>query len=64
MHPGAGATLVPMSDSKRGIRLFRRRNRDDLLERSFVECADCAQPVYVFAETCRGCGHAVELRAG
>ncbi|AHH94341.1 hypothetical protein KALB_968 [Kutzneria albida DSM 43870] len=55
---------MPMSDSKRGIRLFRRRNRDDLLERSFVECADCAQPVYVFAETCRGCGHAVELRAG
>ena len=52
-----------MSKHSKGFHLFRRRDRDDLLERSFVPCVDCAQPVYVFAEQCRGCGHAVDLRA-
>ncbi|MBB5891642.1 hypothetical protein [Kutzneria kofuensis] len=52
-----------MSKHSKGIHLFRRRRRDDLLERSFVSCTGCGQSVYVFAEQCRSCGDAVQVRA-
>lgn len=52
-----------MSKHSKGNHLFRRRRRDDLLERSFVPCGDCGQSVYVFAEQCRACGGSVEVRA-
>ena len=47
------------------LRLFgRRRDRDDLFERSFRSCTGCGEDVYVLAEDCRGCGEYVGLRAG
>ncbi|MFC0433509.1 hypothetical protein [Kutzneria buriramensis] len=52
-----------MSKHSKGIHLFRRRRHDDLLERSFVPCAGCGRSVYVFAEQCRSCGDAVQVRA-
>jgi len=47
-----------------GSRLFGRRGRDDLFERSFRSCGGCGEDVYVLAEDCRECGHALERRAG
>ncbi|WP_158849211.1 hypothetical protein [Saccharothrix deserti] len=44
-------------------RLFRRRPSDDLLERSFRTCPGCSADVHVFADVCRHCGGALELRA-
>jgi hypothetical protein len=41
----------------------RRKERDNLFERSFQTCAGCGGDVYVLAEDCRDCGHAVELVA-
>ena len=52
-----------MSKHSKGISLFRRRRQDDLLERSFVPCGGCSEPVYVFAEQCRSCGDAITVRA-
>lgn len=44
--------------------LFRRRRQsDDLFERSFRSCAGCGEDVYVLAEDCRECGETLELRA-
>lgn len=34
-----------------------------LLERSFRDCDDCGESVYVLAENCRECGADVELLA-
>jgi hypothetical protein len=46
-------------------RLFgRRRQTDDLFERSFRSCTGCGEDVYVLAEGCRECGESVQLRAG
>ena len=46
-------------------RLFgRRRQADDLFERSFRSCSGCGEDVYVLAEDCRECGELVPLRAG
>lgn len=36
---------------------------DALLERSFRECDDCGESVYVLAFSCRECGAEVELLA-
>lgn len=36
---------------------------DGLLARSFNDCDDCGESVYVLAESCRECGAAVELLA-
>ena len=47
-----------------GPRLFGRRRRDDLFERSFRSCGGCGEDVYVLAEDCRECGETLELRAG
>ena len=52
-----------MSKHSKGLYLFRRRRHDDLLERSFVPCGGCSEPVYVFAEQCRSCGDSVQVRA-
>jgi len=41
----------------------RRQERDILFERSFRSCVGCGEDVYVLAEDCRECGHAVELVA-
>lgn len=41
----------------------RRRERDNLYERSFRSCTGCGEDVYVLAIDCRNCGQAVELRA-
>jgi hypothetical protein len=41
----------------------RRRERDNLFERSFRTCAGCGGDVYVFATDCRVCGRVVELVA-
>ena len=41
----------------------RRQEHDSLFERSFRACAGCGTDVYVLAEDCRECGHAVELIA-
>ena len=43
-----------------GLRLFRRRRADDLLQRSLRSCR-CGADVHVFAETCRHCGRTLEL---
>lgn len=37
---------------------------DALLERSFRQCDDCGESVYVLAFSCRECGAEVELLAG
>ncbi|MGQ0838242.1 hypothetical protein [Actinokineospora sp.] len=42
----------------------RRRQPDDLFDRSFRSCRGCGADVYILAEDCRGCGVALELRAG
>jgi hypothetical protein len=39
----------------------RRRERDNLFERSFRTCAGCGEDVYVLAEDCRECGRVLEL---
>jgi hypothetical protein len=44
--------------------LGRRRQSDDLFERSFRSCVGCGADVYVLASDCRGCGRRLELRAG
>ena len=41
----------------------RRRERDNLFERSFRTCDGCGDDVYVLAEGCRGCGAVLELAA-
>jgi hypothetical protein len=52
-------------DEKEGRRrLFGRTSRDDLFDRSFRSCRHCGDDVYVLADDCRGCGSALELRAG
>lgn len=63
MDPRYRFRLDPMSKHSKGISLFRRRRQDDLLERSFVPCGGCSEPVYVFAEQCRSCGDAITVRA-
>ncbi|MBP2476485.1 hypothetical protein JOF53_005357 [Crossiella equi] len=42
---------------------FRKREKDDLLERSLRPCAGCGEQVHVYAETCRHCGAGLELVA-
>ncbi|WP_157440271.1 hypothetical protein [Actinokineospora inagensis] len=50
---------------ERGVlSIFKRRERDDLFDRSFRPCAGCGADVYVLAEDCKDCGSALELRAG
>ena len=39
----------------------RRKERDNLFERSFQTCAGCGEDVYVLAEDCRECGRELEL---
>ena len=63
MDPGCRFRLGVMSKHSKGLYLFRRRRHDDLLERSFVPCGGCSEPVYVFAEQCRSCGDSVQVRA-
>ncbi len=46
------------------LSIFKRRERDDLFDRSFRPCAGCGADVYVLAEDCKDCGSALELRAG
>lgn len=36
---------------------------DALIERSFFECDDCGESVYILATSCRECGAEVELLA-
>lgn len=63
--------LVGMSEQRRqrgGSRrprsfLGRRRERDNLYERSFRACVQCGEDVYILAIDCRNCGQAVELKA-
>jgi hypothetical protein len=57
-------SLTP--ESRGVLSLFggRRKQRDDLFDRSFQECVDCGADVYVLAEDCKDCGTALELRAG
>ena len=43
--------------------LGRRRERDNLYERSFRACVRCGEDVYILAIDCRECGQAVELQA-
>ncbi|WP_146107914.1 hypothetical protein V5P93_001003 [Actinokineospora auranticolor] len=47
-----------------GILAGRRRQRDDLFDRSFRSCDDCGADVYVLADGCRDCGNVLELQAG
>lgn len=49
--------------SKPGL-FGRRRQVDDLFERSFRSCTGCGEDVYVLAEDCRECGQLVQLRVG
>ncbi|MCP2261903.1 hypothetical protein LX15_005630 [Streptoalloteichus tenebrarius] len=53
----------PRGALRRALRLFPRRRRDDLLERSLRPCGGCGEQVHVFAETCRHCGHTLDLVA-
>jgi hypothetical protein len=39
----------------------RRKERDNLFERSFQTCAGCGEDVYVLAPDCRECGRELEL---
>lgn len=39
----------------------RRKERDNLFERSFQTCVGCGEDVYVLAEDCRECGRELEL---
>ncbi|HEX3780452.1 MAG TPA: hypothetical protein VHX38_12345 [Pseudonocardiaceae bacterium] len=41
----------------------RRKERDNLFERSFRACVRCGEDVYVLAIDCRGCGQVLELQA-
>ena len=41
----------------------RRRETDNLFERSFRPCAGCGADVYVLAADCRECGQVLELVA-
>ena len=41
----------------------RRKERDNLFERSFRACVGCGEDVYVLAIDCRNCGQVLELRA-
>ncbi len=43
--------------------LHTQEQPDALLERSFRQCDDCGESVYVLAFNCRGCGAEVELLA-
>ncbi|WP_156893350.1 hypothetical protein [Actinokineospora enzanensis] len=47
-----------------GILVGRRRQRDDLFDRSFRPCGDCGADVYVLAEGCKDCGSSLELKVG
>jgi hypothetical protein len=51
-------------ESRRPRTFFgRRRERDNLFERSFRSCVGCGEDVYVLAIDCRNCGEVLELRA-
>ncbi len=59
-----GKHSAAAKEDRRRPGLFRRRRqRDDLFERSFRSCTGCGEDVYVLAEDCRECGKSVELRA-
>jgi predicted amidophosphoribosyltransferase len=45
----------------RRIRIFRRREQDDLLERSMRTCPGCRRDVHVFAAGCRHCGQELDI---
>jgi hypothetical protein len=53
-----------LDERRRGLPLFGRRRRDDLLERALRECEGCGERVHVWADECRHCGSALELLAG
>ncbi|MBC6450370.1 MULTISPECIES: hypothetical protein [Actinokineospora] len=54
------------SEGRSLLSLFggRRRQADDLFDRSFRSCDGCGADVYILAEECRGCGDELVLRAG
>jgi hypothetical protein len=45
---------------RRGL-FGRRREADNLFERSFRPCAGCGADVYVLAAGCRECGRVLDL---
>lgn len=47
---------------RRGL-FGRRKDRDNLFERSFQACTSCGADVYVLATDCRSCGQELELVA-
>ncbi len=48
------------SERRRGL-FGRRKERDNLFERSFRTCTGCGEDVYVLAQDCRECGRQLEL---
>jgi hypothetical protein len=58
----AGMGKHRLKESARRFGWFgRRKEVDNLFERSFQSCTGCGEDVYVFAEDCRECGRGLEL---
>ncbi|MFC0114287.1 hypothetical protein [Kibdelosporangium aridum] len=47
--------------SSRRFRIFRKRQEDDLLQRSMRTCPGCQRDVHVFAAGCRHCGQQLDI---
>lgn len=55
--------IASLQDRVRSKWFTGQEQSDALLERSFRQCDDCGESVYVLAFHCRECGAEVELLA-
>lgn len=58
-----GKRIASLQDRVRGVWFAADAGPDTLLERSFRDCDQCGESVYVLASNCRECGAEVELLA-
>lgn len=58
-----GKRIATLQDRVRAVWFGTDEGPDGLLERSFRECEDCGENVYVLATSCRECGAETELLA-
>lgn len=55
--------IASLQDRVRTVWFGSDEGPDGLIERSFRDCDDCGESVYVLATNCRECGAEVELLA-
>lgn len=58
-----GKRIASLQDRVRAVWFGTDEGPNALIERSFRECDDCGESVYVLATSCRECGADVELLA-